>query len=175
MKFRINNNAGFTLVELLIASVLASLITFIAMDAYLTQNEQLIVQEQVSDMQQRGRAALDEIAYNLRQCGFNTPDSVAACVIGDNPNGPDTLTINHHGDDIIYYVEDSDSLNPVLIKDVNDNPQTYADGIEDLTVTAISSDLVQVNITARSASVDESTAKDYRRRTYSMRIKLRNL
>jgi len=175
MVMMIKKNSGFTLVELLIASVLSALVTFAAMDFYLTQHRQYLIQEQVSDMQQRGRAALEEISYDLRQAGYNTPDTAVAYSIYDNPNGPDSLKINHHNNTISYYIDQSDTTHPDLIKSVNNNPQVFAEDIEDLQITSMGSTLLQVQITARTSSVDDMTAKDYRRRNYSTRVQLRNL
>ncbi|MBD3170798.1 MAG: hypothetical protein GF307_15080 [candidate division Zixibacteria bacterium] len=167
--------SGYTVIELLIAALLTGIVTFYAMDAYLDQHQQYLIQEDVSDMQQRGRAAIDEIAFNLRQAGFNTPDSVENFSIGYDPVGPDTLTLNHHGDDIIYYIDESDSLHPNLMKSTNGNVEMFADDIEDMEFTALASDLIEVTVVTKSTRKDEAIAKDYRRRTYTMRVKVRNL
>jgi len=175
MKLQIKNESGFTLIELLIASVLAGVVTFAALDVYLNQHQQFIIQEQVSDMQQRGRAVLDEIAFDLRQSGFGTPDSISAFTIGANNGGPDTLAINHHSNNITYYVDESDTANPNFMKDVNGTPQIFADDIEGFEVTSMGTNLVQISIVARTNKVDEKTGNDYRRRTYTMRVQLRNI
>ena len=175
MKSLFKKESGFTIVELLIAAFLTSLITFVAMDAYLTQHQQFLVQEQVSDMQQRCRATLDDISFNLRQSGFNNPDSLVSYRVGLAANGPDTLEINHHGNNIYYYIDASDSTHPNLIKSINGNVQIFADDVEGFELTVLGTYLVEVQITARSASIDEHTAKDYRRRTYTARVNIRNI
>jgi len=174
MRIALRDNSGFTMVELLIAAVLGSIVTFAAMDAYLTQHRQFLIQEQVADMQQRGRAALDDISFNLRQSGFNTPDSIDGYRIAAVGGSSDTVEINHHGDNILFYVDNSDTSHPNLMKEVNGDAEIFADEIDGLEATVLASDLVQVAVTARTASRDELTAKDYRSRTYTSRIKIRN-
>ncbi len=174
MKVRLNKNLGFTLMELLVAAFLAGIVTFFALDTYMVQHEQYIIQEQVSDMQQRGRAVLDAVAFDLRQSGFNTPDTIIAYRVGLNSVGPDTLEINHHGDNIFYYIDNSDSLHPNLMKSTNGDVQIYADDVTGFELTLLALDLVQVQIVAQSNIRDEMI-QGYRQRTYTSRVKIRNL
>jgi Tfp pilus assembly protein PilW len=175
MKKKIKSESGFTIIELLIAALLTGIITFAAMDSYLNQHQQFLAQEQVADIQQRARAILDQVSFDIRQGGFNIPDTLAAMVVYSNGNGPDTLAVAHHGDLIEYYIDDSDTTHPSFMRSVNGNAQIFADNIEGFEITVLAGNLVDVEVTARSDKVDDFTAHDYRRRTYSSRVKLRNI
>jgi len=102
--------AGFTIIEILIAVLLAGLITSAAMALYLTQRKQLFVQEEVSDMQASIRAAMAELSTRIRMAGYNVPDGIQA-ISASNTN-PDTITL----------VYDSDLLQGVQIEHAMPQP-----------------------------------------------------
>jgi len=83
--------AGFTVIELLIAVLLAGLITSASMALYLTQRKQLFVQEEVTDMQSNIRAAMNELTTKIRMVGYKLPEGMQS-VIARNTN-PDTIKI----------------------------------------------------------------------------------
>jgi hypothetical protein len=83
--------AGFTIIEILIAALLAGIITSAAMALYLTQRKQLFVQEEVSDMQASIRAAMSELNTKIRMAGYNVPDDIIP-IMASNTD-PDTITI----------------------------------------------------------------------------------
>jgi Tfp pilus assembly protein PilW len=86
-----NNNKGFTVVEFLVAALLAGIVTSAALSVYLTQHKQLFVQEEVSDMQSSLRAAMGELASRVRMIGYRLPEGLPA-VVARNSN-PDTIKI----------------------------------------------------------------------------------
>jgi hypothetical protein len=96
--------SGFTVVELLIAVLLAALITTAAMSLYLTQHKQFMVQGDISDMQASMRAGISEVSTRIRMAGYGLPDGFP-CVVTHNTN-PDTVEV----------VTNSDSLNGVQIE-----------------------------------------------------------
>lgn len=67
------NNAGFTLVELLVTLVISLVIIGAAFVSFNSQQKQTLIQTNVSDTQQTLRAAMDFIARDIRMAGF-TPD-----------------------------------------------------------------------------------------------------
>lgn len=97
-------NAGFTIIEILIAVLLAGLITSAAMGLYLTQRKQLSVQEEVTDMQSNIRAAMAELATKIRMAGYKVPE------------GLDAITAWNTDPDSILLVYDSDDLRNVQIE-----------------------------------------------------------
>lgn len=62
---------GFTLIEMLIALVLGSLVVLGLFDFLSSQQRVYMVQEQVADMQQNARAALDILTREIRMAGYN--------------------------------------------------------------------------------------------------------
>jgi len=97
-------SGGFTMIELLIAVFLATIVTSAAMAIYITQHKQLIVQDQVTDMQSSIRAAAAELTTKIRMAGFQVPLGVPAIISYDT--NPDTI--------IVLY--DSNSLRGVQIE-----------------------------------------------------------
>ena len=83
--------AGFTVIELLIAVLLAGLITSAAMALYLTQRKQLFVQEEVTDMQSSIRAAMGELSTKIRMVGYKLPEGMQSVIARDT--NPDTIKI----------------------------------------------------------------------------------
>jgi prepilin-type N-terminal cleavage/methylation domain-containing protein len=92
----IGKNKGFTIIELLVAVLLATIVTGAAMALYITQHKQLIVQDQVSDMQSSVRAAASEIVNQVRMAGFKVPNNFTS-LMSSNTN-PDTLFIAYNCD-----------------------------------------------------------------------------
>jgi prepilin-type N-terminal cleavage/methylation domain-containing protein len=91
MRIGDNNFDGFTMVELLVALLLAAIVTSASMALYTTQQKQFLVQDQISDMQSSIRAATGELAEKVRQAGFKVPPSIVA-ISGSNTN-PDSISI----------------------------------------------------------------------------------
>jgi hypothetical protein len=94
---------GITLVEILIALFITTVITAAAMEVYLTQHKSYLWQEQISDMNQNAQFARDELTKRIANIGYGMPAGrildingaiITNCVIaGYNPSGPDTITI----------------------------------------------------------------------------------
>jgi len=91
MTERKDRSRGFTMIELLVAVVLATIVTSAAMAIYVAQHKQMIVQDEISDMQANIRAAAQELTTNIRMAGYNIPD-VLLPLEAYNTN-PDTILI----------------------------------------------------------------------------------
>lgn len=83
--------SGFTLVEVLVAALIASFAIAAGMKVFVTQNQQQIIQHGVTNMQQNGRATIDELVSKVRQAGYKVPPTVS-CLVGWNTN-PDTIAL----------------------------------------------------------------------------------
>jgi type II secretory pathway pseudopilin PulG len=83
--------AGFTVVELLIALLLVGLITSASLALYITQQKQLMVQSDISDIQGSLRAAAGEITTRLRMAGYKLPEGFP-CITTRDTN-PDTVEV----------------------------------------------------------------------------------
>jgi len=69
--YRAAGNSGFTLVELMIAMVVSGLIIGAIYSAYTVQQATYTVQDQVMEMQQNLRAALEQVAREVRMAGLD--------------------------------------------------------------------------------------------------------
>ncbi len=87
------NEKGFTLLEVMIALAIMGVVTAAVMQAYVTQHENYMVQEDISDIQQNARASVDELVRNVRMAGYGIPPTLSA-VTPSNTN-PDTITITY--------------------------------------------------------------------------------
>jgi prepilin-type N-terminal cleavage/methylation domain-containing protein len=64
---------GFTMIELLIAVAIAGILLVSIYNLYISQSTTYTVQEQVSDMQQNARVAMNIISRHIRIAGFGQP------------------------------------------------------------------------------------------------------
>ena len=74
-------NAGFTLVELMITVLLAGLIIGSVYTAYLSLQRKYYAQEQVVEMQQTLRAAMDILVRDIRMAGYSPNGSANAGIV----------------------------------------------------------------------------------------------
>jgi len=83
-----NTEKGFTLIELLIAMALALVIIGALSNAFVSQRKTYAVQEQVSEMIQNARAAMDMVTREIKMAGYNPTgtlqktDSTASDFVG---------------------------------------------------------------------------------------------
>ncbi len=89
--------SGTTLMELLIALALTGVVTLAIMKTYVTQHENYMIQDDVTNMQQNARSCLDELTRQIRMAGHNVPLGLPAIVASNTD--PDTLTVTYHGND----------------------------------------------------------------------------
>ncbi|UCC80922.1 MAG: prepilin-type N-terminal cleavage/methylation domain-containing protein [Candidatus Zixiibacteriota bacterium] len=88
-----NGDSGFTMVEILIALIVASVVISVAFELYITQHNQLLVQEDVSEIQGNARAAAELLAEEIRKTGFLLPGIVTSMEAANS--NPDTLVIKY--------------------------------------------------------------------------------
>ena len=116
-----HNEKGVTLVELLVALVIAAITLAGVYRVFISQTRSYAVQDQVMEVQQSVRSAMDIILRDLRMTGFDddNPASVAAGVtiptaIRFNTTSPylnsDRITVNYE------YCNKTDPSNPVYEK-----------------------------------------------------------
>lgn len=108
MPFRLNKQLGFTLIELLIAMALSGIVIAAIYSLYLSQAKSYVIQDQVAEMQQNARVAMEMMIRDIRMAGFGAPKSnisswidwVTGVTIDTNPkivqgsgSAPDTIYI----------------------------------------------------------------------------------
>ncbi|MBI5327109.1 MAG: PilW family protein [Deltaproteobacteria bacterium] len=103
MQFAIKQQ-GFSLVELLVAMVVASIVGMAGYVIFSSSSWSYKVQEDVSEVQQNVRVATDMLAKDIRLAGFGLPDPPFSLTIGsqtftspitvtNSSTGPDTITV----------------------------------------------------------------------------------
>ena len=84
---------GFTLIEVLIAIVISGVLMTATLQFYISQHNNMLVQHDISDMQQNLRACVDELSLNLRNAGSNLPSNMLS--IEGSDGNPDSLTVRY--------------------------------------------------------------------------------
>src|SRR3990172_10727279 len=96
-QLRVKNEAGFTLLELLIAMTIGLVVLGSIFSSFTTQKKSFELQEQITVMEQNLRVPIDFITRDLRNVGYNpTEDLTTGTSVGLVP-GTDsgvTTTIN---------------------------------------------------------------------------------
>ncbi|MCI0330359.1 MAG: hypothetical protein L0196_05320 [candidate division Zixibacteria bacterium] len=87
---------GFTIVELLVAAVLLSIISLAAFQFYGREHQVYSVQGEISNAQQNARIALDELTINVMSAGAELPAGFAPVISHDT--NPDTIVIRYNKD-----------------------------------------------------------------------------
>ena len=193
-----NNERGFTLVELLIAMTIGLIIMTALSSTFLMQRKIYDVQEQVAEMVQTARAAMDMMTREIRMAGYNPTGAAFDGITYDvdqleikadmyqtsdtgNPDG-DTDDSNEN---IIYTYYDENSAYPYQIKRKTGNGDfvsfaenieefTFvylkADGVTEVTTSAENDDIrqIKITITARTARPDSDYSANGGYRTYTL-------
>jgi type IV pilus assembly protein PilW len=75
------NQAGFTLVEIMVALAMASIIMAVVCSAYISQIRGAISQATMLDMQQTARAAMEIMENEIRTAGCDPTRKAGACIL----------------------------------------------------------------------------------------------
>lgn len=71
------SNRGFTLVELMIAMAIGALVMASVMTSFLSQHRSYLAQDDVVEMQQNARVAMDMLTRDIRSAGYD-PNNIGA-------------------------------------------------------------------------------------------------
>ncbi len=85
---------GFTIVELLVAAFILSVISLATFQFYGREHQVYSTQEEIANAQQNARTALDELAQNLMSAGAEIPASLAPVESFDT--NPDTIILRYN-------------------------------------------------------------------------------
>ncbi|MBI3994941.1 MAG: prepilin-type N-terminal cleavage/methylation domain-containing protein [Nitrospirae bacterium] len=170
---------GATLVELLVALLIAGLVFAGVYQIYINSIRTTTVQEQVADMQQTARVVMNQIMRELRLAGYNPNQPMgvegfqglvtnpldlssgqAFILVGDfvpdNATVPDTVT---------YRIDKTDPAHPWLTRKLNNDPAVnFGANIDNLVVTFYNAGNCRLGDVA-CAGLD---AKDVRRVTVEL-------
>ncbi|UCC80919.1 MAG: prepilin-type N-terminal cleavage/methylation domain-containing protein [Candidatus Zixiibacteriota bacterium] len=106
---------GFTLVEVLIGLLAASVVAYAAMSLYITQHKEMVVQDQIADLQSNVRAAAEVMAKAARMAGHNLIGDLSAIETCDS--NPDTIVITYDSGSLINVR--LEQVMPQLTSDLN--------------------------------------------------------
>ena len=105
---QLRNCSGLSLLEVLIALVLTGLVTTAVLKVYVTQHQNYMAQDDITEVQQSARAAIAELARHIRMAGNGLPHGLEPIVARDGD--PDTLVLTYRIDDCETFLSDSMSL-----------------------------------------------------------------
>lgn len=198
---KLNSSRGFTLIEVLIASIITGVITAAAFQFYVRIHSQSEAQHELSEAQHLARASLHEIKRTLRMAGYKLPAGHDPFTVSG-----DTLVVYMQGtqpvDTIVFHLEEFTDLEYSavsnlpdgqqlwkLMKQTNsDQPQIFADYLTGIRYTQLSVSSLQVSLqvqTARedlsrdvssgSVQVDGDGTTNFKTVLLTERIKIRNV
>ena len=173
------NHRGMTLVELLISMAVGLIVLGALVGTFIIQEQAYKTQEQITEMVQSARAAMDMIAREIQMAGYDPTGATFDAI----PYNSSQLQIraDHNGDgdtgdtnEDVIYTYDGTSLR------INRNAQpfaeniqsfafTYQDGSGSATTTTADIRQIQINITARTGKPDPNYGLNGGYRTYLLK------
>jgi type IV pilus assembly protein PilW len=191
-----NKENGFTLVELLIAMTIGLIILAALSSTFLMQRKTYDIQEQIVEMVQTARAAMDMITREIRMAGYDPTGagfdgitySTSQLQIRADLDGSGSTDGTNENIRYAYYDEHSSYPYQTKRKTGNGNFQPFAENIQSFifdyldssgSTTTATSDIrqIRITITARTskADADYSANNGYRTHTLTSFITPRNL
>ncbi len=175
-----NKERGFTLIELLIAMTIGLIILAALSSTFLMQRKIFDVQEQIVEMVQTARAAMDIMTREIRMAGYDPTDLAGAGIVSVVTDKI-YITMDLNGDGVL------DDSNEHIVYDIYDNKlgrtvgtsanvnnpsvppyhQPVAENIEDLQISQ-SGISINVSLTARTSEPDGNYTPNGGYRTYTL-------
>ena len=171
-----NNERGFTIIELVVGLAISLILLGVAVKIFLVQQRSYSVQEQLSEMQQNIRSAMDMIVRETKMAGYNPAGAIFDGIEYDATKTQLRILADLDGDgtttgtneDITYkYYDNTDDDYPLQIKrksgsgyfqplaeNITEFTFSYlnADGVGTTTSTAIRQ--IKITITGRTDKPD---------------------
>jgi len=184
-----DSQRGFTLMEVLISMAIGGLLMGAVVNTFVVQRKSYDIQEQVTEMVQTARAAMDMMTREIRMAGYDpagagfegvsynaTQLRVNADLRGDNSSDPSDGDTNDSNEDIMYSYDSNDFQ---IDRNTGGGNQPFAENIDSFTFdyidgngnpTTISADIrqVRVTVTARTAKPDHEYSSGGGYRTYTL-------
>ena len=178
-------NPGFTLVEVLISLVIGMVVLAALYAVFTIQNKNFAKQEQIGEMQQIARTAMDSMAREITMAGYDpnqTTPANAGITAASATSLSFTSDLNGNGDtadanESVTYA--FDGANYRITRNTGGGAQPFAENIQGLTftyydaagaVTATAADIrrIQISITARTGKPDPAYLANNGYRTYTL-------
>jgi type IV pilus assembly protein PilW len=183
----LKRNTGFTLVEMMVSMGIGMVIMAGVATTFRSQTRVYNAQEQVNEMEQNARGALDVIGRELKMAGYRPTGmtltgvtySTAQLQIQADVNGDGLLTpVASEPNEVVIYAFDStnrqitrkDGSNSALVLADNITQFTFAylDSAGTATTTTANIRQVRVSITAQTAKPDPDYTANNGYRTYTV-------
>ncbi len=173
MKSETKYSKGFTLIELMVALALTSIIMAGIMAAYISQLKTHVTQQTIVEMQQNLRSAMQHMEKEIRMAGYDDPNKTSVAglttVLADTFGF--TMDLNEDGDvsdsneTIIYTLAANTAGTQSLMRNTGGGNRPIAENIEVLnfvyldglrvpTNVAMNIRSVQITIVAKSSKVN---------------------
>jgi type IV pilus assembly protein PilW len=180
------NNQGFTLMELVVSTAISMLILGAIAGTFMTQTKFYNAQEQVNEMQQNARAAMDLIGREIKSAGYK-PTGTA--IVGVAYSTTELRiradldadgAINDTSDEHLVYTFDNANLQikraygvvgatpEILANNITAFAFNYLDSTGATTTTQADIRQVSLSITARTAKPDPNLTTNNGYRTYNL-------
>ena len=177
-----HQESGFTLVELLIAMAISGIVLGAAVNTFIAQRWSYALQEQVTEMTQGTRAAMELVTREVRMAGYNpartsfdgiTYDPTHVHIRADLNGDGDTADAN---ETIVYayhtatqqMLRDGDGSSQPIADHIQAFTFDYVDGAGTSTTTTANIRQIRLTITARTAKPDPRYAANGGYRTYRL-------
>jgi len=122
---QIRTNRGITLIELLIALAMSSILIAAIYRVFISQQKSYVVQEQLVDMQQNMRASISRMMSEIRMSGFGSVEAVLEG--GDGVNGfHQVITPGENSITVVGGFKQirRDNGNPITVSSISENTIT---------------------------------------------------
>jgi type IV pilus assembly protein PilW len=175
---------GLTLVELLIAMALSGVVLGAISSTFLMQSRMHRVQEQVNEMTQSTRAAMDMMTREVRMAGYRTPGGIpySASQLEIRARLTDDANIDDPNETIVYSYDSTNlKIDRTTVETGGTSPVTrpFAENITAFsfayltqtgaaTTTASEIRQVRITITARTSRPDPDYSQNGGYRTYTL-------
>jgi len=173
MKSLTNYSKGFTLIELMVALALTSIIMAGIMAAYVSQLKAHVTQQTIVEMQQNLRSAMQHMEKEIRMAGYDDPNktsvagltTVLANTFGFSMDLNDDGDVNDSNETVRYTIATNTSGIQCLMRNTGGGNRPIAENIEALNFvyldrfrlpTNVAMDVrsVQITIVAKSSRVN---------------------
>jgi type IV pilus assembly protein PilW len=183
----IRNKKGFTLTEIIVSMGIGMVVLAAVTTTFMSQARYYNAQEQVNEMEQNARGALDVITRELKMAGYNPASgtitgvtySTSQLQIEADLDSSGTISTTSTANERIIYAFDS-ANNQITRKVGSGSTQVLAENItafdftyykaDGITTTTTSSEIrqVKIDITARTSKPDPNYSSNGGYRTYQI-------
>lgn len=201
----IQQQRGYTLVELMVAVVLTSIVTVAIYKAYVSVTTAYEVQDQVVELQQNSRVAIDRMAREIRMAGYDSKETASAGFVATTDADDINFTMDldesgaiDAGNETVAYSYDAGNLElkrngTAVIDNIDALNFVYLDEDGEVTATLANIRTVQIAVVLRTSNEDygytnsdtysnlqgtviyTAGGDNFRRRVVRTQVKVRNM